>query len=183
MQENRTNEKNEKNEKKSKSRGLWVIIGVLILIIILLLLSSYGSETVANNPVSNEPVIEEPIGNFEVSDEQQKQEVIEEPEGEIPTITFAGYGKYSVSADNPNVELKNPDGNFVDMVFTLTDKSTGEIIARTGKVAAGEFVYVNVMDFYTEQGVYDVAVAISTYDSQSGAQMNGMNQEMEIVIN
>ena len=68
------------------------------------------------------------------------------------------------------------------MVFTLSDEDSGEIIARTAKVAAGNYVYVNVLNHYKVPGTYDVEVAISTYDSQSGAQMNGMNQQMELVI-
>ena len=173
---------NEKN-KKEKKNGLWVIIGILVVVIILLLLRSCGTEQVVNPPVSNEPVIEEPVGNFEVSDKQHEQAEVEPAPVDDRTITFAGYGKYSVSKENPSVEMKNPAVNFVDMVFTLKDKSSGEIIARTGKVAPGEFVYVNVMDFYKEAGTYDVQVVISTTDSETGTAMNGMNQEMQIVVN
>ena len=163
----------------------WPIILIILLgimVCLLLCLRSCDTEQVVNPPVSNNPVIEQPVGNFEVSDNQKEKEEVEKVPSEIPTITFAGYGKYSVSADRPSVELKNPDVNFVDMVFTLTDKASGELIARTGKVAAGEFVYVNVMDFYKESGVYDVQVSISTFDSETGTPMNGMNQEMEIVV-
>lgn len=165
-----------------KKNVLWVIIGILVVVIILLLLRSCDTEQVANTPVTNEPVIEEPVGNFEVSDKQQEQEAVEPTPMDDRTITFAGYGKYTVSADKPSVEMKNPAVNFVDMVFTLTDKASGEIIARTGKVAAGEYVYVNVMDFYKEPGVYNVSIVISTFDSETGVQMNGMNQEMEITV-
>ena len=78
--------------------------------------------------------------------------------------------------DYPSVELKNPEGNFVDMVFTLTDEATGEIIARTGKVPAGKFAYVDVMKFYTEPGVYTVLINVATFDAQTGAQMNGIRR-------
>ena len=171
-----------KNKQKEKKNWLWVIIGILIVIIILLLLRSCGSKQVVNPPVSTDPVIEQPVGNFEVSDKQQEKEEVPPAPVDDRTITFAGYGKFTVSADKPSVELKNPDVNFVDMVFTLTDKASGELIARTGKVAAGEFVYVNVMDFYKEPGVYKVSVVISTFDSESNIPMNGMNQEMEITV-
>ena len=156
------------------------------MIVCLVLCFSPNSNPVIDNPPvsseSNKPVEDAPIGNFEVSDSQKEKEEVEKAPVDDRKITFAGYGKYNVSAENPSVELKNPAVNFVDMVFTLTDKASGEIIARTGKVAAGEFVYVNVMGFYTEPGTYDVQVSISTTDSETGAAMNGMNQEMQIIV-
>ena len=175
--ENEKRTPEQSGQKKDKKNGLWVIIGILIVIIILLLLRSCGTEQVTTPPVSNDPV-----GNFEVSDKQQETEEVPPAPVDDRTITFAGYGKFTVSADKPSVELKNPNVNFVDMVFTLTDKASGELIARTGRVAAGEFVYVNVIDFYKEPGVYEVSVVISTFDSETNAPMNGMNQEMEITV-
>ena len=180
--ENEKRTPEQSGQKKDKKNGLWVIIGILIVIIILLLLRSCGTEQVVTPPVSNEPVIEQPVGNFEVSDKQQEKEEVPPAPVDDRTITFAGYGKFTVSADKPSVELKNPNVNFVDMVFTLTDKASGELIARTGRVAAGEFVYVNVVDFYKEPGIYEVSVVISTFDSETNAPMNGMNQEMEITV-
>ena len=168
--------------KKDKTKGLWAIIGVWIVVIILLLMRSCGSEPVVDNNPNNPNVEDAPIGNFEVSGSQKEKEEVKEVQEEKKTISFAGYGSYKVSSDSPSVELKNPPNNFVDMVFTLTDKASGEIIARTGAVKPGEFVYVNVMEFYTEPGTYDVSVNISTADPESGAAMNGMNQAMQIVV-
>lgn len=180
--DNQNKNPEQSGEQKKKRNPLWLVIAALVIIIILLLCRSCGTDTQEPiNNVVNEPVIEEPVGNFEVGDKKE-QPIVEKEEKEIPTITFAGYGKYVVSQENPNVEMKNPAGNFVDMVFTLSDKESGELIARTGKVKAGDFVYVNVMDFYLEAGTYEVCINISAYDSKSGAQMNGMNQEMEIIV-
>ena len=174
--------KKEKKKEKNKKNWLWVIIGILVVVIILLLLRSCGSGQVVDTPVSNEPVIEQPVGNFEVSDKQHEREEVEPVPVDDRTITFAGYGKYTISADKPTVEMKKPDVNFVNMVFTLTDKASGELIARTGNVAPGEFVYVNIMDFYKTAGTYNVEIVISTFDSETGTPMNGMNQEMEVLV-
>lgn len=168
-----------------KKSVLWVIIILLLITVGVLGVQLSGVLDSDNKPINNPtntPVIEEPIGNFEVTDEQEEK-VVEPVPVDDRTITFAGYGKYNVSADNPNVEMKNPEGNFVDMIFTLSDKESGELIARTGKVKSGEFVYVNVMDFYKEVGTYDVCINISTVDAETGAQMNGMNQEMQVIVN
>ena len=68
------------------------------------------------------------------------------------------------------------------MVFTLTDKDSGTIIARTDKVSPGNYVYVDVSSFYTKAGTYTLLIDTSTYDVETGAQMNGMHQEAEVTV-
>ena len=122
------------------------------------------------------------IGDFDISDTPIVRPTEPTEPGETPTITFSGFGKYTVSKEYPAVELKNPENNFVNMIFTLTDKETGEIIARTGSVQPGKFVYVDVVKFYQEPGTYTILINTATFDGQSGAQMNGMNQTMEVTV-
>lgn len=154
-----------------------------LLIILLLILMGcgllYGVFSNLNPAVVDKLPI---IGDFGIFDDQQNKPTDGTTPGEVPMITFAGYGKYSVSEKYPSIELKNPEGNFVDMVFTVTDKDTGELIARTDKVPAGKYVYVNVMNFYQEAGVYTILISTATFDAETGAQMNGMNQKMEVKV-
>lgn len=168
---NRNKKEEERQDRKTLKRTVMV---VLIIMILLYLLRSCGT--------GKEIQSDRPIGDFSVTDEQIQKEEVEKQKEEVPSITFAGYGEYTVTEDRPNVELKNPKGNFVDMVFELTDQETDKLIARTDKVPAGKFVYVNVMNFYKKVGVYNIKINISTYDSQTGAQMNGMNQEMQLIV-
>ena len=169
----------ENRDKKSKKSILWAIIAILVIVIILLLLRSCGaSPTGVGTP--NQGQEQTPIGNFEVGGKREEPVVEKEPE-EVEYITFSGFGKFEVSKDAPNVELSNPEGNSVDMVFTLTDKATGDLIARTGKVHSGEYVYVNVMDYYSEKGSHFVTVNIETMN-EDNVPMNGLNQEMEIIV-
>ena len=155
-----------------------------LLIIILLLGLALGIGLLFVPGGSGQPIIEDLpiIGDIGIFDEQQTRPTEPTDETEVPTITFAGYGKYTVNAEYPSVELKNPENNFVDMVFTLTDQTTGEIIARTGKVPAGKFAYVDVMKFYQEAGVYTVLINVATFDAETGEQMNGINQKMEVTV-
>ena len=157
------------------NRCLVVIILTLIIIIILLLMKSCGNKSPDNGSKNQSP-----IGNFEISNQIKTN--AETHVDKNAKITFAGYGKYYISEQAPNIELKNPENNFVDMVFTIIDSDTGSIIARTDKVPVGKFVYVNVMDFYKTTGSHDVKINTSTYDSNTGAEMNGMEQEVEITI-
>ncbi len=175
--------KKTKKKKKSNNRITAVIIALLIIIIIvLLLIKACDATQPGGTGTGNRPTIDDPFGTFEVVDTKQ-QKVTEESVGFDPnaTITFAGYGKFRVTDKNPKVELSNPEINTVDMVFTLMDNKTGEVIARTGKVAPGKFVYIDVVKYYKEKGTYRINIVTDTYHVDSGAQMNGMNQEMEVV--
>lgn len=157
---------------EAKSRLLiFILLGILLIGLVFPMLG-------------NPQIIEElpVIGNISIMDEQETRPASDKEKEEIPTITFAGYGQYTVTKEYPNVELKNPDINFVDMVFTLTDKDTGEIIARTDKVPAGKYAYVNVVDFYKEPGVYTILINVATFDAETGAQMNGINQKLELIV-
>ena len=49
-------------------------------------------------------------------------------------------------------------------------------------VMAGDYVYVNVLDFYKQAGTYNILIDTSTYDADSGEQMNGMHQKMEVTV-
>lgn len=159
----------------------WILVGLLALSLCvppILGVIGFGPNT------SYDPSVDLPaIGDVDISDEQQTRPTTPPtPEGEVPTITFAGYGKYTVNSEYPSVEMKNPEGNFVDMIFTLTDEASGEIIARTNKVPAGKFAYVDVVKFYGEPGTYTVLINVATFDAQTGEQMNGINQKMEVTV-
>ena len=163
--------------------NVFVEVKSRLLIIILVILFMCGMLFAAYKNL-NPNVIDkfQGVGNFDIFDDQQTTEPSKENNQSEPTITFAGYGKYIVSAEKPSVELHNPKGNFVDMVFTLTDETTGELIARTNKVSAGKYVYVDVMDFYKTPGVYTILINVSTFDAKTGTQMNGINQKMEVTV-
>lgn len=168
-------------------KDVFVEVKSRLLLIILLFFIGIGLLGLLLIPRGTAPVdpsVDLPaIGDVDISDEQQTRPTTPPvPEGEVPTITFAGYGKYTVNAEYPSVEMKNPEGNFVDMIFTLTDEASGEIIARTNKVPAGKFAYVDVVKFYGEPGTYTVLINVATFDAQTGEQMNGINQKMEVTV-
>ena len=154
-------------------------VGLIVLLVIAGLVGSTVPKFLSRPP---EPaVVEAPVGNFKVGAKQEQAAAEETPE-EAKTITFSGYGTYTVSKDAPNVELSNPEGNFVNMQFTLTDDLTGDVIARTNLVAPGNYVYANVMEYYKDKtGEFDVTVNISTY-TDDGQQMNGVNEAMKLII-
>ena len=166
-------EKQSKN-KKRKNRRRIVIILLIVIIILLLLLKSCSTNNDDND---------KPIGDYTVSDEKNDDPDNEdETTNKKQTIPFSGYGKYSVSNKSPNIEFNNPDVNHVDMVFSLKDKRTNDTIAVTEKVAPGKYVYINVKNYYKKKGKYNILVNITTFDTKTGNQANGLNQEVELTV-
>lgn len=159
---------------EAKSRFL-----IIILMFALLIGSFFVPWDGQNPPILDLPV----IGDIIISDNRTNNTTPTDPDkNTVPTITFAGYGKFTVSSENPYIEVSNPSQNFVDMVFTIKDEKSGEIIARTAKVSAGQYAYVDVVSFYVVPGTYTVCIETSTFDAATGAQMNGMNQKMEVIV-
>lgn len=162
----------------NKKTNLIIKIGMgvlLILIICLFIFKACSTDT-------DKTVNDNPYGNYEVTDGRKKYETSSETETDAGYIKFAGYGKYEVTKENPSIELSNPSTNFTDFVFTVKDSETQQLIGKTEKVSPGKFVYMNVIDFYKTPGVYNVDINISTYDSVTGVQLNGVNQKMEITV-
>ena len=148
---------------------------LLILIICLLIFRACSN----NNDKSNS---DDTYGEYEITDGREKRETSEKAKNDSGYIKFAGYGKYEVSEENPNIELSNPASNFADFVFTVRDSESQKLIGKTEKVPPGKYVYMNVVNFFKTPGVYSVDINISTFDSVTETQLNGVNQKMEITI-
>ena len=75
--------------------------------------------------------------------------------------------------------------------YSLLDGSAkiGELVSRVKELGMDSIAITDhgamfgVMDFYKEVGTYDVCINISTVDAETGVQMNGMNQEMQVIVN
>lgn len=126
----------------------------------------------------------DPVGDAQVGDRQEMADIPQDEQQEEKLedrISFAGYGKATVSEERPNIELKNPDVNTVDFVFTISDKATGEVLAVTDSVAPGQYAYVEVYQHFkgTEGGVLTINTATFAPDNTP---RNGMNSEVEIEV-
>ena len=161
------------------------IILVVILLIAILILVFKTSNNKNNNYVNDVNIVED------LAEEQNSnQDVIE---SKIPSIAFSGYDRYTISKDEPNIELKNPKGNFVDMVFEVRDAESGDIIAITPKIEPGKCEYIDMYSYYENKGLGTYTVYISTYtyvaehsakelNLNTGDQMNGLKRQIEIIV-
>ena len=155
--------------------GIKIVICLLVVVLAALFIFHSCSS-------SKKSTADDTYGVYEVADGRKKYQPEDKGSNDVGYIKFAGYGQYEVSKNKPEIELSNPDVNFADFVFTVKDSESKELIGKTGKVAPGKFVYMDVLDFYKTPGVYNVDINITTYDSETGAQLNGVNQKMEIIV-
>ncbi len=147
---------------------------VLIAVIIVLLVRSFS---LGNNSDAVSP------------DETQGEWIIggKRPEGTQDTsivpsnITFSGNDRYTVSPSNKEIELSNPEGNQANLVFTVKDTRTGEVIAKTARLSPGQYVYINIYDHFKKAGSYDITVEISAF-SYAGTQLNGASARAVLTV-
>lgn len=166
----KNNDIQSKDNRKSKKRKIITgVILTIIIIVILLLLRCCEKKEGPTDP---------PVGDFEITDEQKEQDESSD-ENVIPQITFVGRGEYTVSKVSPSIELRNSEKNKdlgANFVFSLIDAKTNDTIAVTDQVKPGQYVYVNMLDYYKNNGSYDIKININVTD-KNGNQMNGMNQD------
>ena len=157
---------------RQKKKTAVIIVAIIVLLIALFLILM-PKETPTANPA---------VGAFEVTGNRRSGAASRNRNSDDSYISFFGYGKSLVSEKNPSIELYNPSQNTVKMVFEVHDSETNELIARTNDVLPGEYAYVNVLDFYKTAGVHSVDINTSTIDTDTDTLMNGMHQQMEIII-
>ena len=157
---------------RQKKKTAVIIVAIIVLLIALFLILM-PKETPTANPV---------VGAFAVTGNRRSGAASRNRNSDDSYISFFGYGRSLVSEKNPYVELYNPSQNTVKMVFEVRDSETNELIARTNDVLPGKYAYVNVLDFYKNAGVHSIDINTSTIDADTDAPMNGMHQQMEIII-
>lgn len=103
-------------------------------------------------------------------------------EASVESITIPGYAAITVSSDSPTVQLINPDGNTVNMVYTISYND--DIIYETdGAVPAGKAVEADFYQLFDgKAGSYDLTFQISTYDITTNQPCNGATQAVTLTI-
>lgn len=156
----------------------WLFILILLF---LLLLCSFG--IYMHGIKSSRKTIPAASGNYSVSEndmnkKQNKNKV------ENASITFMGYNKASISKDNPNIVLKNPEINKkidANFVFELKDSETGKLITRTEPITPGKYVYIDLYKVY-QSGEHTINLKISPYD-HDGQEKNGVTSNIILNVN
>ncbi len=166
----------ERQERRKKILNRIAFVCLIIIIIVLLLRSCGNGEKYPDIILPDDT---ETQGDFNIGD---KRPTLPQDSSIVPeSITFSGSDKYTVSPSSKEIELTNPEVNQANFVFTVTDKASGEVIAKTGKVAPGQYVYINIFDHYQKAGNYDITVEISVF-SYGGSKLNGASAKAVVTV-
>ncbi len=160
-------------DKKERRRRIITAIAFLVLILIIIILLLRSCSTGPDDPYGGTQ------GEWNVGDKRPEEP--QDPSVIPENITFSGEDRYTVSSSKKEIELNNPGNNQANFVFTVTDAKTGKIIAKTGKVQPGQYVYINIYDHFAKAGNYDVIIDISVF-SYAGQQLNGANIKAAITV-
>ncbi len=112
---------------------LIIILGIILVALIIGAMIEFNKLVIEDKSL---------VGDFSVGDKQE-QVIDEKTQEEVPTISYAGYSKYTVSEKNTDIEMYNPDNNFVDMYKSASkDIDRYDIISVSVKLFDIFFVYI-----------------------------------------
>lgn len=168
---------NKSNNTKSRT----VIITLFVIVIILILSGAIGLMLFNN---SNQQESVQPQGVVFDSDAEPYEEEVKDESNGSSGIKIPGYPDITFTSDSKDfpITLLNPDGNPCNFKFTLTLKETNETLCTTDLVKPGNAINGVELNNYIPEGTYTLLINISTYDVDSGAEMNGAQVKTNLII-
>ena len=100
-------------------------------------------------------------------------------EANSESTQIPGYTDLYVSAENPEIQLINPEGNTVYFQYTISENDT--TIFETKAIAPNKMVTCNLKELLPV-GEHTLNFSISTYDIETEAACNGATQEVKLTV-
>lgn len=160
-------------EKKKKSKKL-LIIG--------LLLAAFGLAMFAWGVYDDFFADKEPAAGVtaEVTNTGIRETTPAETEA-IEYISFPGYNDMTYTDPSQTMNLYNPADNGVYFIFVAEDPETEEAIWESEKIYPGESYKWDIQSYFGK-GDHVCNLAIQTFDVDSDAAMNGLNEMLKFTI-
>lgn len=99
-------------------------------------------------------------------------------------IKIPGYADITFTSDSTDfpITLLNPEGNPCNFKFTLSIKETGEELFTSDLVKPGDAISGVKLNNTIAKGEYTLLINISTYNSESGSEMNGAQVKTKLTV-
>ncbi|WP_294465389.1 hypothetical protein [uncultured Ruminococcus sp.] len=164
--------------KKSKA----IIISLIIFIFVLVCVSAALAFVVLNNTDNEQNQAQQGVvfdGNA-----YHYEETIKDENSGSNGIKIPGYPDITFTSDSTDfpITLLNPEGNPCNFKFTLSLKETGEEICATDLVKPGDAISGVKLKNTIAKGEYTLLIDISTFDSESGGEMNGAQVQTKLTV-
>lgn len=153
---------------------------ILPIVLILLLLVSIG--TISIKTIGSKNLVDEEISTLEVEDGETwdgqlpQRKADEESSG---TLNVAGYHNMLVDEKNPEINLINPDGNHVYMVYKIYNGE--ELLFETKGIKPNRQIPWNVKECL-EVGKYELRFNVSCYSIETMELRNGYHLMVDIEV-
>lgn len=167
---------NESGNERKSNKGIFAVIGILLLVILFLLLRSCNSEPPTQNNAPTEQDVEDgkaiklQTGEYVY---RIKESAPSKGNIDLPLITNT-----TVTKDYPYLTLESPDSNKDRFLikYIFTDVATDEVIYESDWLE-GDFKYsVNFYELLGE-GDFDLQYVVKTKDAETLADQNGITMQ------
>ena len=167
---------------KSNNRNNKAIIISLIVVIVFILCAGVTVGFIMNNNSSYQQEIQQQGVVFDSNASHYDGTV--ESNNSDSRIKIPGYPDITFTSDSTDfpITLLNPEGNPCNFKFSLSLKETGEILYTTDLVKSGDAINGVELEHTLDKGIYTLLINISTYDVESGGEMNGAQVQTKLII-
>ena len=168
-------------DKSNNTKNRTVIITLFVIVIALVLFGATGF-IIFNNSNQQETTQAQGIV-FDSHAEPYEEEIKDESSGSSG-IKIPGYSDITFTSDSKEfpITLLNPEGNPCNFKFTLTLQETDETLCTTDLVKPGDAIKGVELNDCIPEGTYTLLINISTYDVDSGAEMNGAQVKANLTV-
>ena len=168
-------------DKSNNTRNRIIVLSLFAIVIILMIL---GAFKIMHLSSSNQQETMQAQGVVFDSNAERYEEEVKDESSDSNGIKIPGYSDITFTSDSKDfpITLLNPEGNPCNFKFTLTLQETGEALCTTQLVKPGDAIKgVEINDCISE-GTYTLLINISTYDIDSGSEMNGAQVKTTLTV-
>lgn len=169
-------------EKSNNRNNKSIIISLVAVIVILLCAGVTVGFIMHNNSTSQQETQQQ--GVVFDSNASHYDGTVENNSNDDSGIKIPGYSDITFTSDSTDfpITLLNPEGNPCNFKFSLSLKETGEILCTTDLVKPGDAISGVELEHTLDKGTYTLLINISTYDVESGGEMNGAQVQTELTV-
>lgn len=168
--------------KSERKKSKTIIISLIIFIFVLVCVSAALAFVVLNNSDNEQNQAQQGVvfdGNA-----YHYEETIKDESSGSNGIKIPGYPDITFTSDSTDfpITLLNPEGNPCNFKFTLSLKETGEEICTTDLVKPGDAISGVKLKNTIDKGEYTLLINISTFNAESGGEMNGAQVQTKLTV-
>jgi hypothetical protein len=158
----------ESKRSKEDKRAIAIIIAILLFLLLFILMCLKLKDAMPKKTKTNDLDIAEGVD-------------IETPyrEAVIETISIPGFYDMTITEQNPELNLTNPEGNTVYLVYRISNGD--DVIYESQAIPPGKMLTPDIRELLSP-GSYSLTFDVMTYDTETQAECNGTSQTVNVTV-